>query len=104
MWGGEDDTSPRTHTMDHASHDSRKVLDLLKTAKGQVEAVIRMVEDDRYCIDVSKQVHASVALLKKANVAILRQHLNTCVRDAVRTRSGPDKIDEIAFILEKYLG
>jgi CsoR family transcriptional regulator, copper-sensing transcriptional repressor len=90
--------------MDHASHDSRKVLDLLKTAKGQVEAVIRMVEDDRYCIDVSKQVHASVALLKKANVAILRQHLNTCVRDAVRTDRGPDKIEEIAFILEKYLG
>jgi DNA-binding FrmR family transcriptional regulator len=90
--------------MDHASHDSRKVLDLLKTAKGQVEAVIRMVEDDRYCIDVSKQVHASVALLKKANVAILRQHLNTCVSDAVRTSRGSDKIEEIAFILEKYLG
>jgi DNA-binding FrmR family transcriptional regulator len=90
--------------MDHASHDSRKVLDLLKTARGQVDAVIRMVEDDRYCIDVSKQVHASVALLKKANVAILRQHLNTCVRDAVRTDHGHDKIEEIAFILEKYLG
>jgi CsoR family transcriptional regulator, copper-sensing transcriptional repressor len=94
----------RGDTMDHASHDSRKVLDLLKTAKGQVEAIIRMVEDDRYCIDVSKQVHASVALLKKANVAVLRQHLNTCVRDAVRTDQGHDKIEEIAFILEKYLG
>ncbi len=89
--------------MDHSSHDSRKVLDLLKTARGQVEAVIRMVEDDRYCIDVSKQVHASIALLKKANLAILKQHMNTCVRDAVRTDKGAEKIDEIAHILEKYL-
>jgi CsoR family transcriptional regulator, copper-sensing transcriptional repressor len=91
-------------TVDHASHDSRKILDLLKTARGQVEAVIRMVEDDRYCIDVSKQVHASIALLKKANIAILKQHMNTCVRDAVRTHQEQDKIEEIAHILEKYLG
>ena len=89
--------------MDHASHDSRKVLDLLKTARGQVEAVIRMVEDDRYCIDVSKQVHASIALLKKANLAILKQHMHTCVRDAVRNDKGTEKIEEIAHILEKYL-
>ena len=89
--------------MDHASHDSRQVLDLLKTARGQVEAVIRMVEDDRYCIDVSKQVHASIALLKKANLVVLKQHMNTCVRDAVRSDKGAEKIEEIAHILEKYL-
>ncbi len=89
--------------MDHASHDSRKVLDLLKTARGQVEAVIRMVEDDRYCIDVSKQVHASIALLKKANLVILKQHMNTCVTDAIRTNKGHEKIEEIAHILEKYI-
>lgn len=89
--------------MDHSSHDSRKLLDLLKTARGQVDAIIRMVEDDRYCIDVSKQVHASIALLKKANVAVLRQHMNTCVRDAFQTNKGAEKIEEIAHILEKYL-
>jgi DNA-binding FrmR family transcriptional regulator len=90
-------------TMDHSSHDSRKVLDLLKTARGQVDAIVRMVEDDRYCIDVSKQVHAAVALLKKANLLVLKQHMNTCVKDAVRTNKGAEKIEEIAHILEKYL-
>ena len=89
--------------MDHASHDSRNALDLLKTARGQVEAVIRMIEDDRYCIDVSKQVHASIALLKKANLVILKQHMNTCVRDAIVTGKGNEKIEEIAHILEKYI-
>ncbi len=90
--------------MDHASHNSRQILDLLKTARGQVDAIIRMVENDRYCIDVSKQVHAAMALLKKANLVILKQHMNTCVKDAIVTDKGSEKIDEIVLILEKYVG
>jgi DNA-binding FrmR family transcriptional regulator len=90
--------------VDHASHDSRGALDLLKTARGQMDGIIRMVEEDRYCIDVSKQVLASIALLRKANLVILRQHMNTCVKDAIRTDRGAEKIDEITLILEKYLG
>ena len=89
--------------MDHGSHDSKIAIDLLKTARGQIDAVLRMVEEDRYCIDVSKQVHASIALLKKANIVVLKQHMNTCVKDAIRTDNGTEKIDEITMILEKYL-
>ena len=89
--------------MHHESHDSQKAIDLLKTARGQIDAILRMVEEDRYCIDVSKQVHASIALLKKANIVILKQHMNTCVKDAIQTNNGSEKIDEITMILEKYL-
>ncbi len=89
--------------MDHTRHDSQQALDLLKTARGQVDAVLRMVEEDRYCIDVSKQVHATIALLKKANMVILKQHMNTCVKDAILTNKGAEKVDEITMILEKYL-
>ncbi len=89
--------------MDHGSHDSQKALDLLKTARGQIDATLRMVDEDRYCIDVSKQIHATVALLKKANIVILKQHMNTCVKDAIHTNNGSEKIDEITMILEKYL-
>jgi DNA-binding FrmR family transcriptional regulator len=89
--------------MDHGSHDSHKALTLLKTARGQVDGVLRMVEQDRYCIDVSKQVLATIALLKKANIVILKQHMDTCVKDAIRTNKGAEKIDEITMILEKYL-
>jgi DNA-binding FrmR family transcriptional regulator len=91
-------------TMDHGSHESNKALALLKTARGQIDGVLRMVEEDRYCIDVSKQVLATVALLKKANIVILKQHMDTCVKDAIRTNKGAEKIDEITLILEKYLG
>ncbi len=83
--------------------ESRKALGMLKTVRGQVEAVVRMVEDDRYCIDVSRQVLAAIALLRKANLLILRQHMNTCVKEAIHSDRGAEKIDEISMILEKYL-
>jgi DNA-binding FrmR family transcriptional regulator len=89
--------------MDQGSHDSHKALALLKTARGQIDGVLRMVEEERYCIDVSRQVLASIALLKKANMVILKQHMDTCVKDAIRTNKGAEKIDEITMILEKYL-
>ncbi len=89
--------------MHHESHDSQKAIDLLKTARGQIDATLRMVEEDRYCIDVSKQVHATIALLKKANMVVLKQHMNTCVKDAIMTNKGVEKVDEITMILEKYL-
>jgi DNA-binding FrmR family transcriptional regulator len=95
--------------MDHCSAESAKALATLKTARGQIDAIIRMVEDDRYCIEVSKQVLAATALLKKANLIILKQHLATCVVDAVKAKNGPEKngqakIDEISTILETYIG
>ncbi len=91
-------------SMDHSSPESAKALSHLKTAKGQVEGIIKMVEEDRYCIDVSKQVLATIALLKKANLLILKQHMNTCVKEAIKNKNGAEKIDEISLILEKYVG
>jgi DNA-binding FrmR family transcriptional regulator len=90
--------------MDHTTAESAKAIALLKTAKGQVEAALRMAEDDRYCIDVSKQILAASSLLRKANLLVLRQHIDTCVKEAVNTDKGPEKIEEIAMILERYLG
>jgi DNA-binding FrmR family transcriptional regulator len=89
--------------MDHGTHESRKARDLLATARGQIDGIIRMVEEDRYCIDVSKQVLAAIALLKKVNLVVLKQHMNTCVSDAMKNHNASAKIDEITLILEKYL-
>jgi CsoR family transcriptional regulator, copper-sensing transcriptional repressor len=90
--------------MDHCSDESAKALGHLKTARGQIEGITRMIEEDRYCIDVSNQISAAIALLKKANLIILKQHMNTCVKDAARSKNGSEKIDEISMILEKYIG
>jgi DNA-binding FrmR family transcriptional regulator len=90
--------------MNHCSCESQKALNVLKTARGQIDAVIRMIEEDRYCVDVSKQVLATSALLKKANLVILRQHMDTCVREAVLEKKPEEKFDEIMEILSSYVG
>jgi DNA-binding FrmR family transcriptional regulator len=90
--------------MDHSSVESQKALAFLKNARGQADAAIRMMEENRYCIDVSKQILAAAALLKKANLLVLRQHIDTCVKDAIDKDQGKEKIEEIAMILERYMG
>jgi DNA-binding FrmR family transcriptional regulator len=90
--------------LDHCSCESDKALGHLKTAGGQIDGIIRMIGEDRYCIDVSNQIQAAIALLKKANLIVLKQHMNTCVADAVRAKDGSEKIAEISKILEKYIG
>lgn len=84
------------------SDERKKALKYLKTAKGQIEGIIKMIEEDRYCIDVSNQVLASQALLKKANLSILQGHLSHCVKEACNNNSD-EKIQEINDILEKIL-
>ena len=88
--------------MDHCTCDSRNALTLLKTARGQIDGIVRMIEEDRYCVDVSKQILAVQALLRKANSTVLRQHLTTCVSDAIRDGTGEEKMAEVMSILDSY--
>jgi DNA-binding FrmR family transcriptional regulator len=87
----------------NVTEDRKKVLNLLKTAKGQIDGVIKMLEDDRYCVDISKQILAVQALLKKANLNILDSHIKSCVTSAILEGKGEEKIDEIMNILDKYI-
>jgi len=74
----------------------------LKTARGQLDGIVRMIEDERYCVDVSKQILSVQSLLKKANLEILKGHIKTCVKDAVDKGEGDEKIDEIFGMIDKY--
>ena len=80
-----------------------KALQALRTSKGQIEGIIKMMEDGRYCVDISNQIIAAQALLKKANMLILKQHMHHCVKDAVMQNNGEEKIDEIIEILSKIM-
>ncbi len=52
--------------------DRKKIERLLKTARGQIDGILRMVEEDRYCMDISAQVTATEAILKKVNNEVIR--------------------------------
>ena len=83
--------------------DHAQVNRLLKTARGQIDGILKMVEEDRYCIDISNQILASSAMLKRANLLILKQHMNHCVLEAAEHGHGSEKIDEVIGILSKIM-
>ncbi|MDU1411295.1 MAG: metal-sensing transcriptional repressor [Clostridium sp.] len=85
------------------SEERKKALQLLKTARGQIDAIIKMIEDDRYCVDVSNQIFAAQSLVKKANLQVLTGHLNHCVKEACEKNDVEEKVKEINMILEKLI-
>jgi DNA-binding FrmR family transcriptional regulator len=74
---------------------------LLKTAKGQIDGVLKMIEDDRYCVDISNQLMAIISILKKVNQEILRAHIQGCVKDAFQTGKEEEKIEELVDLFAK---
>ena len=56
--------------------DTKTILRLLKTARGQMDGILKMVEENRYCIDISQQLMAAEAILNRANKEILAAHRN----------------------------
>ncbi|MBW3576951.1 MAG: metal-sensitive transcriptional regulator [Actinobacteria bacterium] len=82
-----------------AEHE-RTVLNRLKTARGQLDGVVRMVEDGAYCPDMMKQLAAVQGLLEAASRTVLRNHLETCVADAVRAGRTEEIVDELMETLK----
>jgi DNA-binding FrmR family transcriptional regulator len=73
----------------------RLLMGRLKTVRGHVDAVITMVEDDRYCPEIMKQISALQGSLEKANRILLQNHLETCVVTAVEEGRAADIVDEL---------
>ena len=82
-----------------ADHD--QVRQLLKTARGQIDGILKMVEEDRYCLDVSNQLMATQSILKKTNRMVLRAHMDCCVRQAMESGDPDEKLDELTTLLDK---
>lgn len=83
--------------------DKDKVNRLLKTARGQIDGILRMVEEDRYCLDISQQLMAAGAMLNRANKEVLAAHLKRCVENAETPRQREEKIDEFIGTLDKLM-
>lgn len=84
--------------------DKAKVTRLLKTARGQIDGILKMIEEDQYCVDISNQIMASEAILRRANKEVIRAHMEHCVKDAFQGDDPQEmatKIDEVMTILDK---
>ncbi len=83
--------------------DRAKVEKLLKTARGQLDGILKMVEQDRYCMDISNQILATQAILTKVNREILISHMNSCILMETDETNREERIGELTHVLEKLL-
>lgn len=75
--------------------NKQPILNRLKTVRGHMDGIVRMVEDEAYCVDIMKQISAVQASLERANRLVLKNHLETCFSDAVRDGRGPAAVAEL---------
>lgn len=87
--------------------DQDKILRMLKTARGQLDGIIKMVEEDRYCMEISNQLLASQSILGRVNREIIHAHLQHCVRQSLESQDPQDaqqKIEELMTLFDKLVG
>lgn len=83
--------------------DKEETIKLLKTAKGQLEGVMRMIEGDRYCVDISHQLLSVAAIIKRANKKVIKGHLDGCVKEALESGNEERKeeiLNEISNLMD----
>jgi DNA-binding FrmR family transcriptional regulator len=88
---------PRSATLKH------DLLARLSRAEGQIRGIKKMIGDDAYCIDVLQQVSAVRRALDKLALSLVKDHLETCVSDAMVSKRPGDKIRELVEALDRFL-
>ena len=78
----------------------RSAINRLKTVRGHLDGIIRMLEGDAYCVDVMKQISAVQSALERTNRVMLHNHLETCFSQAILKSQGPAVIDELVAALK----
>ncbi len=81
----------------------RQVLNRMNYLIGHLEGIKKMIEDEKYCIDIIKQNKAVIAAIKKLNRIILENHLNTCVTEAIKGKSEKERKKKIKKPVNKRI-
>ena len=88
------------HSYAHMKDDLQKRL---RRIEGQVRGIQKMVENDRYCVDILVQIAAIQSAMKQVGLVILESHTRGCVRDAIASDTGGDaKIDELMDVIRQF--
>lgn len=77
-------------------------LTRLKKIEGQIRGVQKMIESDRYCIDIINQITAAGKALNGVRLVVMKGHLETCVSDAIQSGNSNEKIDELIDTLYRF--
>jgi CsoR family transcriptional regulator, copper-sensing transcriptional repressor len=85
------------------SANKAKVLARLRRIEGQVRGIAKMVEEERYCIDVLTQVAAAKAALESVSLTLLEDHIHHCVADAIKAGDGAEKVKEVSAAIGRLV-
>jgi DNA-binding FrmR family transcriptional regulator len=80
----------------------QEAIHRLKSIAGHVNGIVRMLEEDRYCIDVIKQIQATQTALARVSESILESHLRTCVTTAIQGDDVAERERVLAEVVEVY--
>ena len=89
-------------TSDSYTADKRRLLTRLRRIEGQARGLAKMVEEDRYCIDILQQIASLRAAAGAAALILLRDHLEGCVHQAALAGCASEKIDEVVEVVRRY--
>jgi len=90
------------NTLNMKKPTKKQILNRMSYLSGHLEGIRRMIENDKYCIDVIKQNEAVIAAIRKVNQIILKSHLNTCVIQAIKGKSERERKKKIGELLEVF--
>ena len=83
--------------------DKQQIEARLSRVEGQVRGLRKMVDEDRYCIDVLTQVSAVQSALQSVALLLLRDHTQHCVAEAIQSGEGSDKVRELSEAVERLV-
>ena len=87
----------------HISDEGKqKLLTRLRRIEGQTRGLQRMVEEDKYCVDIMTQIAGVQAALEQVSVQLMEHHLRHCVTEAILEGKGEEKIREIMDVIKYY--
>ena len=84
--------------------DRQALLNRLRRIEGQVRGIQRMVSEDRYCVDVLQQMAAITAGLQEVSLIVLRNHVEGCVAEAIRSGEEDELIEELMVAIRNGVG
>ncbi|UOQ47000.1 metal-sensing transcriptional repressor [Gracilibacillus caseinilyticus] len=91
------------HPSKPRSNDEKQaVVNRLKRIEGQVRGIQKMIDEDRYCVDILVQISAINAALKKVGFSITERHIKHCVSDAILSGEGDQTIEELMDVMKQF--
>jgi len=87
----------------HYTQGKEALMTRMRRVEGQAKGIEKMIEEDRYCIDVVQQLNALSAAADEVALIILQNHIEGCVTDAIREQRGDDYIKELMAIIRKAI-